>query len=51
LLARVGQDVEDDDRREFLYASGLLANRAYGDDEPNYTDAHLIEHNPNYRPK
>ena len=42
---------EDTDRREFLYASGALANRAYDDDEPEYTDAHLIERNPNYRPK
>ncbi len=39
------------ERREFLYASGALANRAYNDDEPEYTDANLIERNPNYRPK
>ena len=51
LLAYVGQDADDTERREYLYASGALANRAYGDDEPEYTDAHLIEHNPNYHPK
>lgn len=44
-------EISDDERREFLYTSGVLGNRAYSDDEPEYTDAHLIERNPNYRPK
>ncbi len=51
LLARVGQDANDTERQEFLYISGLLGGRAYSNDEPEYTDANLIERNPNYRPK
>ena len=51
LLTRVGIDTETQERREFLHTSGILANRAYSDEEPDYTDAHLIERNPNYRPK
>jgi len=51
LLDLLMQKTEDTERQEFLYASGALANRAYSDDEPEYTDAHLIERNPNYRPK
>ena len=56
LLGLLQQQAEDRtgepaERREFLYASGALANRAYNDDEPEYTDANLIERNPNYRPK
>lgn len=51
LLDLLQQQAEDTDCREFLYASGALANRAYDDDEPEYTDANLIERNPNYQPK
>jgi hypothetical protein len=51
LLARVGHEIDDAERSDFLYTSGMLANRAYGEDEPDYTDAHLIERNPNYCPK
>ena len=40
----------EEERREFLYASGVLANRAYGDDEPEYDETDLIEKIPNYRP-
>jgi hypothetical protein len=41
----------EEERAEFLYASALNLNRAYGDDEPEYTDADIKEHNPNYRPQ
>ena len=51
LLDLLTQQQEDHERREFLEASMLNLNRAYGDDEPEYTDAHLIERNPNYQPK
>jgi len=51
VLDRLAQQSERQERREFLYASGILANRFYGDDEPEYTDAHLQERNPNYQPK
>jgi hypothetical protein len=45
------QPDHDPEREEFLHTSGLLANRAYGDDEPEYTDADIKEHNPNYQPR
>ncbi len=51
LLNVLQNDTDDGERQEFLYASGLLGGRAYSDDEPEYTDANLIERNPNYRPK
>lgn len=51
LLDLLQQQAEDTDRREFLYASGALANRAYDDDEPEYTVADLKWINPNYRPR
>ena len=44
-------DSFEQERREFLEASGIRANRAYSNDEYDYTDADLIERNPNYRPK
>ena len=40
----------EEERREFLYASGILANRAYGDDEPEYTVKDLKWINPNFSP-
>ena len=51
LLTILQNDAEQLERREFLTASGLLANRAYGEDEYEYTDENLIERNPNYQPK
>ena len=51
MLGLLEQQKEHTERQEFLYVSSLLANRAYGDDEPEYTEDHLIERNPNYRPK
>ena len=51
LLTILQNDVEQEERHEFLSASGILANRSYGEDEHEYTDEDLIERNPNYRPK
>ncbi len=50
LLDRLAQQSEEQERREFLDASGLLANRAFGDDEPEYTVADLKWINPNFSP-
>jgi len=38
------------ERRDWLRLSAQGIERAYGDDEPEYTDADLKEHNPDYRP-
>ena len=51
LLAKMEQQVEAAERADFLYTSGMLANRACGDDEPECTDADLVERNPNCQPK
>jgi hypothetical protein len=40
----------DEERREFLEASAINLNRAYGDDEPEYTIADLKALNPNFNP-
>ena len=61
LLGRIGTDLVitsdyehaasfEEERREFLQASAMNLNRAYGDDEPDYDETDLIEKNPNYRP-
>ena len=61
LLGRIGTDPVtmsnyehaasfEEERREFLQASAMNLNRAYGDDEPDYNETDLIEKNPNYRP-
>ncbi len=41
---------EEQERADWRSATHAAMNRAYGDDEPEYTEAHLIERNPNYRP-
>ena len=51
LLDLLQQRAEDAERADFRAAAHAALNRGYGDDEPDYTDAHLIEQNPNYRPK
>lgn len=51
LLTILQNDVEQEEYQAFLSASGMLANRAYGEDQHEYTDEDLIERNPNYRPK
>ncbi len=40
----------EQERREFLEASMLNLNRAYGEDEMEYTDADLIWKNPDFKP-
>lgn len=44
------REQEQAERRDWLRLSAQGLNRAYGDDEPEYTDADLIERNPDYRP-
>ncbi len=44
------QQQEQAERRDWLRLSAQGIERAYGDDEPEYTDADLKEINPNYRP-
>ena len=51
-LLREAEELETANEREFWYRLGAEGlGRAYGDDEPEYTDADLIERNPNYRPR
>lgn len=50
-LLREAEELETQNEREYwarLGAEGL--NRAYGDDEPDYTEADLKWVNPNFRP-
>ena len=42
-----GTDAERDDRTR---AAGASLARAYGPDEPDYSDGAIIEPNPHYRP-
>jgi len=42
---------EETERADFRAAAHAALNRVYGDDEYEYTDAHLQERNPNYRPR
>lgn len=44
------REQEQAERRDWLRLSAQGLNRAYGDDEPEYTDADLKELNPDYRP-
>lgn len=50
LLDPLQQQADESERREFLDASGILANRAYGHDEPEYTVTDLKWVNPNFSP-
>lgn len=50
LLQLLSQQEEDTERREFLEASMLNLNRAYGKDEYEYTEADLIWINPDFKP-
>jgi hypothetical protein len=38
-----------DERAEWFHFAGRAFNSAYGDDEPDYTEADLKEINPEYR--
>lgn len=44
------REQEEAERRDWLRLSASGLERAYGDDEPEYTDADLKELNPDYRP-
>ena len=44
------REQEEAERRDWLRLSAQGLERAYGDDEPEYTDADLKELNPDYRP-
>ena len=37
-------------REEWLQNASFQLNRAYSDDEPDYSDAVLLEPNPQYKP-
>lgn len=50
LLARVRQESEDEERRDFFDSSGITANEAYGDDEEEYTIADCKWVNPDFNP-
>ena len=50
LLDLLNQQQETDERREFLEASLLNLNRAYGEDEPEYTAADCVWLNPDFKP-
>ena len=50
ILDLLQHQAEEQERREFFDTSGLLANRAYSDDEPDYTVNDLKWVNPTYSP-
>ncbi len=50
LLDLLSQQQEDTERREFLEASMINLNRAYGEDEEEYTEADCIWINPDFKP-
>lgn len=50
LLARVRQESENEERRDFFDASGITANEAYSDDEEEYTIADCKWVNPDFNP-
>lgn len=51
LLDLLEQQAEDAERADFRAAAHATLNRAHDDDESEYTEANLIERNPNYQPK
>ncbi len=51
LLQLLHQQEEEQERREFFDASGILANDRYGDDEVEYIIADLKTINPNFSPR
>ncbi len=50
LLDLLNQQKGDRERREFLEASMINLNRAYGEDEVEYTEADCIWINPDFKP-
>jgi hypothetical protein len=38
----------EDERKDFYRQSNQNLNRAYGDDEPDYTEEDFLEINPNF---
>ncbi|GAB3639721.1 hypothetical protein [Spirosoma arcticum] len=50
LLDLIRQQDEDTERADFYAQSIQGLARAYGDDEPDYSDAELTWTNPNYKP-
>ena len=40
----------EEERLEFYQLSEQSLNRAYGDDEPEYSEEDFLEVNPNYNP-
>ena len=41
----------EQERNEFFSMAGQNLNRAYGDDEPEYTEEDFLEINPNFNAK
>jgi hypothetical protein len=50
LLELLQQQDEEQERREWVASSLYNLNRAYGDDEPEYTDEDLVWKNPDFKP-
>jgi hypothetical protein len=44
-------DSADEEREDWLRLSAQGLAAAYGDDEPEYTEADIIEPNPEFRPR
>lgn len=41
----------EEEKNEFYKMTGQNLNFAYGDDEPEYSEQHLLELNPNFNPQ